>query len=91
MKLPALLREEEDEPLFERMSLIAELSELWLEQYSEFLGLRLSRLWEQDLMPAVRRWLAGETSLSRGAYHRLIRKTNAKPTDHKPTDHKPTD
>ena len=56
VKVPAVLKEE-DERLLERVSLVDELSEIWIGLYRKFLGLRLSDQWK-NLEEAFGAWSA---------------------------------
>lgn len=53
VKIPAVLRSEEDEKLEERLYLIEELDLLWQAIYEEFLTLRLSDAWDKELRAMV--------------------------------------
>jgi hypothetical protein len=76
IKLPVVLIQEEDEGFFERMRLLEHLDDLWRELYAEFLSLRLSELWESDLVPALRAWAEGKESLSTRAYRGVLQRAS---------------
>ncbi len=78
VKWPALLTQEGDEQFLERMQLLQELFELWNEVYAEFLGLRLSPLWEKEFVPAVLAWAKGKPQLSPQAYRGLLKRAAAR-------------
>ncbi len=80
VKLPTVLVKEEDEGFFERMRLLEHLDDLWQEQYREFLTLRLSSLWEAELVPALLAWANGKEALSERAYRGLLQRAG-KTTD----------
>lgn len=74
IKLPALLNDAEDEPLFERLRLLEELDDLLHELYRQFLAVRLSASWASDLAPAMKSWVAGSITLDATAWQRLHRR-----------------
>ncbi|AKT43716.1 hypothetical protein [Chondromyces crocatus] len=61
VRIPAQVKEEEDERFYERMYLVEELEAMLGALYSEFLAQRLSTSWEQTVAPAIRAWVRGET------------------------------
>lgn len=73
VKLPALLDEARDEPLFERLRLLEQLDDLIHELYRQFLTVRLSPSWKGELLPAMRSWVAGKVTLDSAAWTRLHR------------------
>lgn len=74
VKLPEVTTKETDEKLSERLSLLEQLDEVVLEQYQEFLTLRLSALWEDEFVPAALAWSSGEPSLSTRAYRGMLQR-----------------
>jgi hypothetical protein len=70
VKLPTLLSEGEEEHFHERMRLLEQLHDLVQGLYRHFLGVRLSAHWQDELLPAMRRWLHGEV-MEREAYAAL--------------------
>lgn len=56
VKLPALLDEKEDEPFYERISLMEDLENHVEALYREFVVLRGSDAWEKLVMPSLLRW-----------------------------------
>src|SRR5689334_7706392 len=54
--LPQILNEDEDEHFPERMALIEGLYEQWQVLYSEFLSLRTSALWADEVVPELIAW-----------------------------------
>lgn len=74
VKLPALLTQPSDEQFLERMSLLELLDDLFSEMWLEFLGLRLSPLWDKEFVPAVQRWAQGNPSLSQQGYRGLLKR-----------------
>jgi len=56
VKLPALLNEKEDEPFYERMSLMEDLEHHIEALYGDFVILRSSDTWARLVMPALLRW-----------------------------------
>ena len=57
VKLPALLSREEDEQFYERMYLLEELEDIIASLYKEFLIIRLSSVWSDAMLPAMRTWV----------------------------------
>ena len=60
VKLPAVMREETDEQFYERMYLLEELEAQFDALYAEFAALRLSALWDTDIVPMMRAWVHGK-------------------------------
>lgn len=71
IKLPALLDEAADDPLFERLRLLEQLDDLLHELYRQFLSVRLSPSWASELLPAMKSWVAGSVTLDPAAWTRL--------------------
>ncbi|RKH65755.1 hypothetical protein [Corallococcus aberystwythensis] len=59
-KLPALMTEEEDDQLTERLELTEQLSALVDALVQEFLNVRASRAWSKQVVPAMKAWMKGE-------------------------------
>jgi hypothetical protein len=59
-KLPALLTEEEDDRLLERLALVEELSALVDTLAGAFLAARADRSWTRKTVPALKRWMRAE-------------------------------
>ncbi|HYG66851.1 MAG TPA: hypothetical protein VD838_04300, partial [Anaeromyxobacteraceae bacterium] len=59
-KLPALLTEEEDDRLLERLALVEELSAIVDALAGAFLAARASPAWTRKTVPALKRWMRGE-------------------------------
>lgn len=74
VKVPALIAERGDEQFQERVGMLEQFDQLWNELYLEFLSLRLSPLWEKELVPAVKAWAAGNPKLTTTAYRGLARR-----------------
>jgi hypothetical protein len=74
VKLPEVTDKDTDERFTERMSLLALLDDVILEQYAEFLSLRMSAFWDAEFLPAVVSWTRGEETLSGRAYKGLIQR-----------------
>lgn len=68
VKIPSLLSKEEEEQFYERMYLIEELEEILEELYREFLDIRLSEAWEEEMMPAIRHWVHSEDLMNPDNY-----------------------
>jgi hypothetical protein len=75
VKLPMLTESDSDERFFERMHLLELLDELLNEQYSEFLQLRRSVVWDPELAPAIVAWTRGEPTLSEKAYRGMVQRS----------------
>lgn len=58
VKLPALLSEDDDERLSERLELLEQLEKMLEAAYQTFLRLRLKPTWQSDELPKLRAWLA---------------------------------
>lgn len=74
VKLPALITQPGDERFQERVHLLELLDTLWNELYAEFLGLRLSAVWENELVPAIKHWAQRKPTLSSQAYRGLLKR-----------------
>jgi hypothetical protein len=57
VKLPALLTEEDDEKLLERMTLLEELDEMVQVAFADFLKTRARPVWRKETVPALRTWI----------------------------------
>ena len=57
VKLPALLEEQEDDRLLERITLLEELDGLIKNAFSEFIRERTRPVWQRTVIPAMRTWL----------------------------------
>jgi hypothetical protein len=60
VKLPAVVREETDEQFYERMYLLEELEAQFDALYAEFAALRISALWDSEIVPMMRAWVHGK-------------------------------
>lgn len=70
VKIPSVVKQEADEPFYERMYLIEELEALFGALYANFLALRLSAGWEPSVAPAIRAWIRGE-AVDTAAYEKV--------------------
>jgi hypothetical protein len=61
VKLPALLTEEEDDRVDERLALLAELDAALEHAFGHFLALRGRPTWDRTVVPALRTWLTEGT------------------------------
>ncbi|WP_223633745.1 hypothetical protein [Corallococcus sp. EGB] len=59
-KLPALLTEEEDDQLSERLELTEQLSAMVDALVQDFLSVRAGRGWSKQVVPAMKEWMRGE-------------------------------
>jgi hypothetical protein len=57
VKLPALLTEEDDEKLLERMTLLEELDAMVQTAFADFLKTRVRPAWRKEVVPALRTWI----------------------------------
>jgi len=80
VKLPALLNQSEDEPLFERLRLLEQIDDLIHELYRQFLTVRLSPSWDSELFPALKSWVLGNVTLDAAAWTRLHGRPGKKAT-----------
>lgn len=76
IKLPALLDQSTDDPLFERMRLLEQIDELIHELYGTFLSVRLAPSWQQEMLPALRKWIGGTVTLDQQGWRRLHRRSS---------------
>ena len=60
VKLPALLTEKEDEPFYERISLLEDLENHIEALYADFSLLRSTDAWDKVVMPTLLRWVNDE-------------------------------
>lgn len=73
VKLPAVMSTEDaDEGFFERMRLLDHVDAVLRELYAEFLRLRLSPLWESELLGVIREWVRGKLTITPRAYSGLL-------------------
>jgi hypothetical protein len=56
VKIPALMKDKDDEPFYDRIGLIEDLEAYMDALYSEFLLLRVTRAWSDLIFPAIQRW-----------------------------------
>lgn len=56
LKIPAVLKDDEDDKIDERLYLIDELDTIWSTIYGEFLRVRLSDGWEKEA-DTIRQWI----------------------------------
>lgn len=62
-----------DEVLADRIGLIEELDLIVGALYREFLTLRLTSLWKDELVPILKKWVGkGDTGLDKDAYRALV-------------------
>ncbi|NPD27497.1 hypothetical protein D7Y27_39090 [Corallococcus sp. AB004] len=59
-KLPALMTEEEDDQLSERLELTEQLSAIVDALVQDFLAVRAGRAWSKQVVPALKAWMKGE-------------------------------
>lgn len=69
VKLPAVVREETDEQFYERMYLLEALESQLDALYAEFAALRISALWDSEVVPVMRAWVHGK-DVDLAAYRR---------------------
>jgi hypothetical protein len=72
IKVPQVLKEEQEEQLIERMRLIEQLSDSVSALYDEYLALRLSSVWEPAALPALREWVKGREGMTSRAYEQML-------------------
>lgn len=71
VKIPSVLSKKEDEKFYERMYLIEELEDIMDRLYEEFMSLRLSDAWHDEMVPAMKRWVATDDTVDPGLYPEL--------------------
>jgi hypothetical protein len=71
VKIPAVIKNEEDEQFYERMYLVEELETLLGTFYAEFMSLRLSEAWDAQIVPAIRAWAHDEPTIDAQVYKKL--------------------
>jgi len=59
-KLPALMSEEEDDQLTERLFLTEQLSAMVDALVRDFLTIRASKTWSKQVVPAMKEWMRGD-------------------------------
>jgi hypothetical protein len=59
-KLPALMSEEEDDQLSERLFLTEQLSAILDALVNDYLAVRAGRAWSKQVVPALKAWMRGE-------------------------------
>lgn len=59
-KLPQVVSDGLEEVLYDRMFLYGELTLILTALYREFATLRVGPTWDAEIVPALRRWIAGE-------------------------------
>ncbi len=74
VKLPQVLPEDSEERFHERMRLLELLDNVIGALYDEYLLLRLSPLWAEELAPAMREWVKGHEALSTRAYGGMLKR-----------------
>ncbi len=70
VKIPAVVRDETDEQFYERMYLLEELETQFDALYAEFAALRISALWDAEVVPMMRAWVHGN-DVDLAAYRRV--------------------
>jgi hypothetical protein len=71
IKIPAVLSREEDEKFYERMYLVEEIEDIVAALYREFLVLRVSAAWPEQLLPALQAWIASDEPATPDTYPAL--------------------
>jgi hypothetical protein len=59
-KLPALMSEEEDDQLSERLFLTEQLAAMVDGLVKDYLGIRAGKAWSKQVVPAMKAWMRGE-------------------------------
>lgn len=72
VKMPELTAAETEERFIERMFLLEKLDDVLVRLYDEFLSLRLSSSWEDELAPPMREWVQGRINLSPKGYAGML-------------------
>jgi hypothetical protein len=71
IKIPNVVKEEGDEQFYERMYLVEELEALFAALYGQFLALRLSTAWDEQVLPAIRAWVRGDELIHPDVYRKM--------------------
>lgn len=71
VKIPALIKGEGEDPFYERIQLIEELEGAVEALYREFLLLRLSRTWDEEVVPSMVEWMNDKDGTALERYRRL--------------------
>ena len=66
VKLPARLKDEEDDRLTERLALLEELEKSIKTMYLEFIGQRTRPMWTRSVVPALRAWVVEGLAVDAG-------------------------
>jgi hypothetical protein len=74
VKIPEVGLEQLDERFYERMRLLEQLDEVVTTLYDEFLLVRLSALWDAELVPALRDWVKGKDTMTTRQYSGLVQR-----------------
>lgn len=70
VKIPALLKGEEDDPVFERLGLMEDLEAMVEGLFVDFLALRVSNNWSKVFLPTMLRWSREQKVTELDAYSR---------------------
>lgn len=70
VKLPALLNDKEDEPFYERISLLEELEGYIESLYGDFVVLRSTEAWDRLVMPAIVGWVNDRDPVDADGYRK---------------------
>lgn len=68
VKIPQLMKEQDDDPFYDRMGHIEDLEAMIEGLYADFLVLRVSSGWQGFVMPAILRWVRDEEGTDVTAY-----------------------
>ena len=64
LQVPSVLSKKDDDRFYERMYLVEELEKMLNFLYREFLEVRLSTAWSEELLPAIRTWVGNASAPS---------------------------
>jgi len=70
IKIPALLNEKDDEPFYERISLMEDLETHVEALYGDFVLLRSSDAWDKLVLPALLRWVHDRDPVDATSYRK---------------------
>ena len=68
IKIPAVLSRKEDDKFYERMYLVDEVEEIMDALYKEFIAVRLHDGWHDEMVPAMKTWVATEGDVYKDLY-----------------------
>ncbi len=68
VKIPSVLSRRQEEKFYERMYLVEELEDIMDRLYAEFIRLRLTDSWDEEMVPAMKEWVATDDTVDKDWY-----------------------